>query len=66
LRSRGRVPQLFGQTYANLLEYFVDEFVKSNVEENVRDVPGLKRRYTKRRKHVSDVARGVRVPRDGV
>jgi hypothetical protein len=48
------------------LEYFVDEFVKSNVEENVRDVPGLKRRDTERREHVCDVARRVRIAYDGV
>jgi hypothetical protein len=48
------------------LEYFVDEFVKTNVEENVRNVPGLKRRDTERRKHICDVARRVRVTRDGV
>jgi hypothetical protein len=58
--------QLFGQTDSNLLEYFVDEFVKSNVEENVRDVPGLESRYAERRKHVPDVARRVRVPYDSV
>jgi hypothetical protein len=48
------------------LEYFVDEFVKPNVEKDVRDVPGLKSRDTKRRKHLSDVARRVRVTYDGV
>jgi hypothetical protein len=70
LRSRvldiGRRSQLLGQTDSNLLEYLVYEFIKSNVEENVGNVPGLETRYTKRRKHLPDVARSVRVAYNGV